>query len=1290
MFHCDRCGKSFSRKDNMRRHQMQSCRPDNDAGPPAKRPRVDSAQPSAVQELCNYCNRMVPVNRMNSHLKTLEHRTNSCTEFEDGVKIINSAFKYRIVSYRVESKNPHSDYQSFFNEVRHKVVTLIDRMVQVHNTLKVNMELFGRYILQTQEILEVKSFNSQNQIVDQSNNLEEVYRTFVDTLSAKAVEFQERDSGWTLEKVVFIEVNINKYSPLSGSSYIKLPEFIALKRAVVNVRNEDHFCFAWAVTSALRPAQTRTSEVGSYPDFRDVLNVEGIDFPMKLRDIPQFENMNDCSVNVYGLETTFENNKPKYEIVGPLYYARRKLGRHVNLLNITDESSNSHYCWIKDLSRLVSSQISSHGHRMYFCDGCLMYFSDERKLLRHQLNDCNFICTTIPTTQIKIDKCGRAIPENILKFENFERQLKVPFVVYADFESILKPIHTNEPDPIRSFTNKSFIHEPYSFSYRIRCSFDDSASKFVLYRGEDAAKVFVARLESDLRAIYYTYLNRIVPMKPLTASEENEFLTADSCGICEKPFELGDVKVRDHCHLTGKKRYGAAHSRCNLNYKLPNFVPIIFHNLSGYDCHLFIKELCTNKNKVEVIGQTKENYISFTKHLLMGTTIDKFGKLKKQSLKLRFIDSFRFMASSLQQLGESLSDEQCYETRKCFPENEKFLLMRQKGVFPYSFVKNLTTLDCTELPSKSDFYDQLNEKHISEDDYERAKRVWSLFECETLGDYSDLYLKSDVLILCDIFENFRNICLDKYKLDPAHYFTSPGHSWDAMLKYTGVELELLTDIDMITFFQKGIRGGISQCSERKHVANNRFLPDYDENEASSFITYLDATNLYGHSMSQPLPTDGFTWLSEQEILQLDIMGVPDDGPKGYVLEVDVHYPEELHDAHSDLPFLVESVIPPGSNSKIPKLIPNLNDKRKYIVHYRALRQAIENGLIVMRTHRVLSFNQSPWLKKYVDLNTLMRNQATNVYHKNIFKTRTNAVFGKTMENVDNRNDIRLVTHWESIKRATGANALIARPNFKTLSIFSEDFVAIHMGKVKINYNKPLYLGFSILDLSKTVMYEFFYKFIKKHYGSNASLLYTDTDSLILKIFTENFYDFMRDNVEKFDTSNYKVENQFAMPITEPILGNMKDEFPNDPIISFYGTGAKAYHVKSVSDELKKAKGIKKSVIKNQMSLDDYRKIVESGGTILRKMSTFRSELHDVYTLMCNKVALSYKDDKRFIIPNTTKTLPWGHKDIEFYQTSPEVNFKFLIDALKTVPNHEADSDEKLDQLIRLLEEQSDD
>ncbi|KAJ8913768.1 hypothetical protein NQ315_002674, partial [Exocentrus adspersus] len=158
------------------------------------------------------------------------------------------------------------------------------------------------------------------------------------------------------------------------------------------------------------------------------------------------------------------------------------------------------------------------------------------------------------------------------------------------------------------------------------------------------------------------------------------------------------------------------------------------------------------------------------------------------------------------------------------------------------------------LPTKEDFYDKLNQEHIiSDSEYQRAQNTWN---------YSDIYLKSDMLMLCDVFENFRTISLDKYKLDPAQYYTAPGHSWDAMLKLTNIELELLTDVTMIQFFKKGLRGGISQCTGRKHIANNTFLPNYDPSEPSSFIAYLDATNLYGHSMSQCLPTGGFRWLTE--------------------------------------------------------------------------------------------------------------------------------------------------------------------------------------------------------------------------------------------------------------------------------------------------------------------------------------------------------------------------------------------------------------------------------------------
>lgn len=667
---------------------------------------------------------------------------------------------------------------------------------------------------------------------------------------------------------------------------------------------------------------------------------------------------------------------------------------------------------------------------------------------------------------------------------------------------------------------------------------------------------------------------------------------------------------------------------------------------------------------------------------------------------MRFIDSFKFLSASLENLSNGLDSEHCIETKKYFSDVKVFDVMRKKGVFPYSFIDNIEKLDVTSLPSKINFYDKLNEEHISDEDYERAKFVWNYFDCKTLGDYSDIYLKTDVLLLCDVFENFRKRCLDLYKLDPAHYYTSPGLSWDAMLKYTKIELELLTDIDMIHFFKKGIRGGISQCSGRHFEANNKFLPNYNPDEKSTFIMYLDATNLYGHSMSQKLPVGNFKWLSEEEIRHFKIEDVSDDSEYGFVLEVDIVYPESLHDSHKDLPFLVERLIPPHSKSKTPKLIPNLNDKNNYICHYKTLQQALRYGLHVSRIHKILCFTQSCWLKKYIDLNTEMRNNAKTKFDKDLYKLMNNAVFGKTMENVENRRDIKLVTRWNNVHKSPGAGALIARPNFKNCSIFHENLVAVHMGKLKVLYNKPIYIGFSILELSKTVLYDFYYGVIKHNFQENASLLYTDTDSLILSLETDNFYKFMNSNIDKFDTSNYSVGNKFDIPTTKSILGKMKDEFPEDPIVTFYGTGAKAYYVQSLSMEVKKAKGVKKSVIKKYLDINDYQNIVEKGGVVLRKMYTFSSCLHDIYTEVKNKVALNHHDDKRFIIPNTTKTLPWGHPDIEFYQTDPQHNVEMVLHALNTLENGDSDElvsditenrsrlahteNDRLDLLINLL------
>lgn len=256
-----------------------------------------------------------------------------------------------------------------------------------------------------------------------------------------------------------------------------------------------------------------------------------------------------------------------------------------------------------------------------------------------------------------------------------------------------------------------------------------------------------------------------------------------------------NIKVRDHCHLTGKFK-GAAHRNCNINnYKLDKTVPFIFHNLSNYDLHLMVRELSKWFGNIDILPITKEKYISLTKHVYIGL---------KKSIKLRFIDSLRFMSYSLNTLVSNLDKSQLNHTNEIFAnctDIQKELITR-KRIFPYDYVNSLNKLKEKQLPPKSCFFNKMTNENISNDDYQHALNVWDAFDCKDIGEYSDLYLKLDVLLLCDVFENFRRICIDIYKLDPAHYFTAPGLSWDAMLKYTEIELELLTDIDMFQFIKK--------------------------------------------------------------------------------------------------------------------------------------------------------------------------------------------------------------------------------------------------------------------------------------------------------------------------------------------------------------------------------------------------------------------------------------------------------------------------------------------------------
>ncbi|CAH1099545.1 unnamed protein product [Psylliodes chrysocephalus] len=1085
---------------------------------------------------------------------------------------------------------------------------------------------------------DIKSMNTENKIISYSSNLEEVYEEFKHDIMTQASEFQTKDSNWSLQEIMFLDVNINRFNNIAASSYIKLPISINNKNAVINIENQDNACFAWSINAAIFPAEGDPKNPSSYPHYDTLLDFQGIDFPVKLKDIKKFENMNNISVNVFGIEPYYKDCKNIYEIVGPLHFTSQRQSTHVNLLLVSDTDGNNHYCLITDLSRLVRSQKTKHTEKIHICDGCLQSFTTINKLKAHEEHDCTHVYTELPTTEIKKNKCGQYKPENILTFTNFEKQLQVPFVIYADFESLLKPVDNCENFNGNSFSVKVCEHEPYSFAFYLKCNYDDNLSKLEMYTGTNAAKVFIQKLDEIVHDLYNNHLKHVKVMQPLTQEEQDAYDTATICHICEKPFNSTNKKVRDHCHLSGIYR-NAAHNSCNLNYKQPNFIPVFFHNLTNYDSHLFIKELTTKKESVSAIAQTKEKYISFSKSILVNKSNN--PKVRDTFIKLRFVDSFRFLAKSLDKLSETLESNQCNEVRKYFPNDQQFNLMRCKGVFPYSYVNSFQKLNEEKLPLKDNFFNILKGESISDMDYDKAKEIWDIFNCKTLNDYAMLYLKTDVLLLADVFENFRKVSMKEYKLDPAQYLTAPSLSWDAMLKYTQIELELLTDIDMLHFFNKGIRGGVAQCSKRKAEANNTFLPNFDPLKPESYIMYLDATNLYGAAMSEPLPYGNFKWIDTN----FDYNSVENDSSKGYVLEVDLEYPPNLHDTHNDLPFCPENITPP--KSKYPKLIPNLYHKKKYIIHYRNLKQCLKYGLKLTKIHRILEFSQSAWLKKYIDLNTNLRNKAKNDFEMELFKLLVNAIFGKALENVQKRKCIHLSSHWENTCRSLGARSLIAKPQFKTCSVFNENLVAIHLGNVKVYYDKPIYIGFSVLDISKTIIYEFFYGYIKKMYGDAVKLCYTDTDSLILEVFTKNFYEDIKQNIVYFDTSNYPESNEYGIPKTKSVVGKMKDEFCGTPIQAFYGTGAKAYCIKlgktfKNTTEIKKAKGVSRNVIKNQLQVSDYIRIIENGDMIYRKMYVFISSLHTIYTELKNKVALSAKDDKRYVIPHDVNTLAWGH------------------------------------------------
>ena len=1004
-----------------------------------------------------------------------------------------------------------------------------------------------------------------------------------------------------------LEINIYKYQALKKmGSYIELPNSLQ-RQGLINIKNEDKYCFIWSYIRYLNPVDKNPNRINKRDKelFNNIYQkLKYFDFPIKINknNIKKIENI--LEINICILSADGNND------VVPMFSSENNHKNEINLFYYKD-----HICLIKDLNKYLCRN-NRHKNKTYFCSRCLLSFISEENLNKHK-NLC-----------FKFNKKSEKIilpkEKSILNFEKIEDMIKSPFTIYYDIETYNQHLKkTNQFKKIQNTTHEKLL-KPYLIGYILKCNYTEKFSKKCqIFIGDECIEKMILNLIFTERPYIYETI-RLNFNKSIERNPDLSKFNINTCHLCNK--KIYDKPVKNHCHFSSKM-LGYAHNKCNLRYKFKKdnandeyLINVFAHNSQNFDQSFLIRALHNLDNKIpfSCLPRNSNKFIS----LQIGTFI--------------FKDSYLFLNKSLDYLTKTINDNDRISLKQEFGKNYK--LLTRKGIYPYDYFDNTKKYNEQKLPDKKEFFNKINNKNISDEDYNHAKNVFEKFKCENLLDYSILYLKTDICHLSDIFQKFSNFAHETYELDPRHSYTLPGFSWQSMLKMTKIKLELISDPDMYLFLMDTIRGGISVCNKKHVIADNKYIDKNTKN--NKYLMYLDANNLYGVSMVQSLPYKNFKWSDD---LTLDQIGI---------YEVDIEIPKELHEKFKDYPLAPEMKSIPEDNlseyqtylnNKLnikytendKKLILDLLPKKNYKIYYKNLEYYMKLGIKITKIHKILTFDEKPFLKDYIDLNTNLRKEAKNDLEKDLFKLMNNAIFGKSMENVLNRSNIKLINNDpEKLLK------LIRQPNFQNAYQISNKLCLVESKPIKTVFNKPIYLGACILETSKLHMYQFWYEHLKNKY--KVELVYTDTDSFIIDVETDDIYKDMFEDKHLYDFSEYPKDHPNYDITNKKVLGKFKNEMKSLIITEFIGLKPKMYSFNYIENNIivnkNTHKGVKESVSLNH---DEYKRSLYKEELIYKEFFNLQLNKQNIYLDKINKIALNPFESKRFWI-NNINSLPYGY------------------------------------------------